>query len=116
MAAAAKHDFTIKQGATLDHSIVWQDSNGAVRNLAGYTARMQARYGGPDGAIALDLTTENGGIVITAAAGTVTLKATAAMTAALVPGVCVYDLEMVHTATVEPLVEGTILIAPEVTR
>jgi hypothetical protein len=66
----------------------------------------------------LTLTTENGGITLGGAAGTITLSATAIVTAALTaPFSGVYDLELVSGGgVVTRLLEGVATVSPEVTR
>jgi hypothetical protein len=66
----------------------------------------------------LTLTSENAGITLGDAAGTITLSATATVTAALTaPFSGVYDLELVSGGgVVTRLLEGSATISPEVTR
>ena len=66
----------------------------------------------------LTLTTENGGITLGGAAGTINILATAAATSAITATGGVYDLEIVaaDTVTVTRLLEGIVIISPEVTR
>jgi hypothetical protein len=66
----------------------------------------------------LTLTTENAGITLGGAAGTITLSATATVTAALTaPFSGVYDLELVSGGgVVTRLLEGVATVSPEVTR
>ena len=66
----------------------------------------------------LTLTTENGGITLGGAAGTISWLASAAATSALQAKQGVYDLEMIapDTITVTRLLEGLVIIDREVTR
>jgi hypothetical protein len=84
-------------------------------DLAGFTARMSIkdRVGGTE---LVSLTTENDGIVIDAAAYTITLNIAAVATAALSAGARVYDLEMVSPdGVVTPLMYGAATVSTEVT-
>ena len=86
-------------------------------DLTGFTARMtiKNRVGGT---VLYTLTTENGGIVIDAAANLVTLNISAVDTAAMTFTTGVYDLEMVSGATpavVTALLSGRVTVSKEVT-
>ena len=113
----AQYDLVIDKGATLSRTFQWRDSTGAPVNLAGYTARMQVRKTllapTPD----LDLTTENGGITLGGADGTIMLYASDAVTAAVTSASGVYDIELVSGGGfVTRLLEGQVVFTPEVTR
>lgn len=111
------YDFTIYQGATFSRVLTWRDENNDAINLSGYTARMQLRESTDAGDAFVSLTTENGGIALGGAAGTVTLTISAADTAAIGETAGVYDLELVSAGgVVTRLLEGEVLISREVTR
>lgn len=114
----ASVDLTIYQGATFSREFRWQTGTPAADvNLTGYTARMQIRRKLTDEDVVLELTTANGGIVITnAAQGRFTLNATATQTEALEIRSGVYDVEFVSGATVTRLLQGAVTVSPEVTR
>lgn len=123
--AAGTYDFTVEQGTTMEVPLVWKDSNNAVINLSGYTARMQARQTLASTTMLNEWTTENGGILIDGPTGTITLTATAVQTAAwawpITAGqsapTAVYDLEVVSPAgKVTRLLKGKITLDQEVTR
>jgi len=116
--AAATVNLTCEQGATYSQSLQWKTGTPATAvNLTGYTARMQVRRTAASSDTALELTTENSRIAITAATGTVTLSLTAAVTAALIAGSYVYDLELVSGAgVVTRLCQGKFTVSAEVTR
>ena len=110
------HNFTVNQGATLSKSVIWRNSAGVVVDLTGYTARMQLRRKINSETVDKSLTTENGGILITAPlTGVVTIFMSATDTA-LLSGVYVYDLELVNAGVVKRLLQGMITVDPEVTR
>jgi len=119
---AAVADFTIEQGATWVQDIWWENSDATPKDLTGYTARLQARGKLDDPGTLVDLTTENGGIVITPAEGKITLTMSAAQTAALdwpagqyVQQSGVYQLELEDaTGFVTRLLKGTLTFDPEV--
>lgn len=85
-------------------------------NLTGYTARLQVRSlpSSPDAV--LTLTTENGGITITALTGFVAVTASATQTTAIDEGTYVYDIELVNGSIVTRLAQGQVVVSPEVTR
>ena len=114
---AGTYDITIEQGATYSQVFTWKDANGASINLTGYTARMQARESVDTATTFIALTTENGGIALGGAAGTVGLTMIATATAALSIFNGVYDLELISGAgVVTRLLEGSLTVSPEVTR
>ncbi len=115
--AAGKLNFIIEQGTTFSHSLTWLDESESAVNLTGFTARMQVRPNITEETVLLELTTENGRIVITnPLTGTIELLVTAADTAAITWSSGVYDLEMVSGSVVTRLVEGKIKVSKEVTR
>ena len=116
MALAGNYNIVIDQGATYSQVFTWQDSNGDPVSLVGWTARMQVRRRMPSTGTLVDLTTENGGIVLGGAAGTVTVSIAATATDDLPVGEHVYDLELVNGSTVERLVMGSFIVRGEVSR
>lgn len=84
--------------------------------LAGFTARMQVRPKLASDQVILDLTTENGGIIINDTNKTITITISAAATAALAFKTGVYSLELVNGTEVIPFVHGTVTLEYEVTR
>lgn len=110
--AAAKHDFVVDQGTTWARVVEYQNADGSVAPLVGYTARMQirARASSTDPLLTL-VPAVNG------AAGSVTITISEAQTSALPPGRSVYDLEIVApNGDVTRLLEGSVLVTDEVTR
>lgn len=84
--------------------------------LTGYTARMQIREKLDSDAVLLELTTENGGIIIDTQMFTITLVATAQQTQSLSFTQAVYSLELVQNQEVVPFSSGNVLLVREVTR
>lgn len=113
--SAGTLDLSIEQGATYNLVLTWKIDGTAV-NLTGYTARLQARVDVEDSEVILSMTTLDG-ITLGGVLGTITLNLSAAATTALIPGTYVYDLEMAAgSGIVTRLVQGELIISPEVTR
>lgn len=114
----AKHNLYVYRGATLSEDVTWKDENGVPIDLTGFTARMHMRETMDSATPFLTLTTENGGITLGGAAGTIDILASATATSAITATAGVYDLELVasDTITVTRLLEGIVFISPEVTR
>lgn len=117
MTTPGEYDLTILQGATFELRVIWQDSSRAAISLTGYTARMQIRERLSATTTLANLSTENGGITLGGAAGTVDLLLTAAETAAISAVRGVYDLELVSaTGVVSRVLGGNVDFSKEVTR
>lgn len=85
-------------------------------DLSVYTARMQIRPTLKSETVLLELTTENGGIVLDAANSTITILCTAEQTEDLSFNTAVYSLEMVKPGSVSQILTGSISLEKEVTR
>ena len=110
---AANHNLTIDQGSDFVIDLVISDE-GVVKNLTGYSARAQMRTTKSASAIAATFTCT----VTDASAGTVKMELPNATSSALSPGKYYYDLEL-YTASdviVARLIQGTVILTPEVTR
>ena len=113
-------DLNCFQGATFDYTLTWTTGGTAV-NLTGYNARMQVRETYDSTTPVLSLTAGTG-ITIGGTAGTIGITAHATATAGIPaqppgPQQYVYDLELVSgSGEVTRLVEGRMLVYPEVTR
>ncbi|MBI3096333.1 MAG: hypothetical protein HYY97_15805 [Rhodocyclales bacterium] len=115
---------------TAEQGVTWQpdpieltDDAGAAIDLTGYTAELAVKAAYADEADLLTLTTENGGLTLGGAAGTIAPLATATQMAALdvpnAPGTparrkCVYALTITLGAVVIRLLEGTFTITRKV--
>lgn len=84
--------------------------------LSGMTARMQIRLKVSSTEILLELTTENGMIVLNDTNKTITLNIPASVTQTLAFKTAVYSLELVSGITVVALVTGGITLDSEITR
>ena len=123
--SAGTFNIVAEQGATYNKLFTLTNSAGDLIDLTGYTARLQVREKYSSETKLLDLTTENGGITLGGAAGTVAVLATATQMAAIsVPDTggtppkrsAVYDLELISGSTVTRLLQGKFDITREVTR
>ncbi len=115
IATASASGFTVTNGATGTYISGGLATSPA--NLTSYTAALQIRSLPSSPTKVLDLTTENGGITITGSEGKVAVHATAAQTAAIDDGVYVYDCEITSVSgVVTRLVQGQVVVSPEVTR
>lgn len=113
-----KYKLEIVQGATLRDVVTWRAGDPALPvDLTGCTARMQARERVSSATVLLELTTENGGILLGGTAGTITFFMDDVATAALSWSAGVYDLEIVlANGDVRRLLAGAVVVLPEVTR
>ncbi len=85
-------------------------------DLTGVTARMHLREKLESAATILELTTENGGIIVNNTDKTITIFISATATAALNFTTAVYSLELVKSGDVTPFIAGSISLVKEVTR
>lgn len=112
------YNMTIEQGSTFKLSLVYKDSNNAVVDLSGYTARMQVRSTLSSSVKLLEVTTDQvDQLWIVPSAGQVNIKLPASVTALLSPAIAVYDLEIVSgEGDVTKIIKGKCKIEGEVTR
>jgi len=111
-------DICIFQGATFNQTLFYETGEpSAPVNLAGYTAKMHIRSKPESKALILELSTTNGRIVLNETTGSIRLFISASDTASL--SVCdkaVYDLELTTGAITTRILQGNVIISPEVTR
>lgn len=117
--SASLNDVTINSINSLAYTLY--TSGGVLEynsptDLTGYTARMQVRSKVTSADVLLELTTENGGIILDPSLGTITINATALQTQNLTFSSAVYSLEMVKAGEVLELITGNIILNKEVTR
>jgi hypothetical protein len=120
----AEADICIFQGATFSQTLFWEVGTPPIPvNLTGYTAKLQVRSTHNSKAVILELSTSNGRITLGTAGdfttGAINLFISATDTAQL--SVCdntkpVYDLEMTSGSVVSRILQGNVIIAPEVTK
>ena len=111
----------IIQGATFDEIYVWKvgdsEENAIPVNLTGCVARAHVREKIESPAVLLQLTTENGRIVLGGASGSIQLLIAAADTSAINWKSGVYDLEIEFPdGRVVRRMYGGVSVSPEVTR
>ena len=113
-------DICIFQGATFDQTLFYETGEPSTPvDLAGYTAKMQIRSKPESKAVILELSTSNGRITLNYGSnnGAIRLFILATDTALL--SVCdkaVYDLELYNGAVTTRILQGNVIISPEVTR
>lgn len=107
----------IEKGATYRHTLFWKDSNNAAINLQDCTAKMQVRKTKTSETVLLELSTQNGGLIITAAAGQIDIFISDEDTENLPGTGGIYDLEIYHgNGYITRLCEGTLEFSDQVTR
>jgi hypothetical protein len=113
---AGTYKITCDQGATFERVFTVKDGNGDLLNLTGYTARMQVRPEIDSAEVLVELTTQNGRIVLGGVAGTIALSLDAGITAEIDKD-GVYDLEIISAGgDVYRVLKGRFVLDPEVTR
>lgn len=101
----------IDQGTTFSLSLAVNDQSGALKNLTGYTvaAQMRKSY----------YTTTSTNFTATVSLpldGEVTISLTAVQTSAIQAGRYVYDIEITGAGETLRVLEGIVVINPEVTK
>ena len=113
---AERYDLRIDQGSDKTLTLIFKDSNKQLLDLTGYSAYMQARIHPVVSEVALNLSTENGYIVITPLQGKMVIKFPKELTSAIRATKYYYDLEPVSEDETVRVIEGTLTITQEVTR
>ena len=85
-------------------------------DLANYTARLQLRPQLASSTVLLELTTQNGGIVIDNSLKTISIVIQATQTQTLTFNSAVYSLELVKNLEVITFSTGSVTLVPEITR
>jgi hypothetical protein len=113
---AGVYNINIDQGATFERLITVKNPDGVLYDLTNYTARMHIRDEYETDSFLVALTTENGGITLGGAAGTISLYLSPSSTM-LLERDCVYDLELIAPdSKVYRLIQGKARTSREVTR
>jgi len=111
-------DICIFQGATFNQTLFYETGTPSTPvDLAEFTAKMHIRSKPESKALILELSTENGRIVLNEATGSIRLSISAQDTSEL--SACedaVYDLELTDSNATTRILQGNIIISPEVTR
>jgi hypothetical protein len=106
-------DFTINQGASFVYTISLSDSvTGSAINIAGYSFQSQLRKSYQSQNVSANLTCT----IIDAANGTLNLSLSAAETANLKAMTYVYDLKSNVGSIVDRVIQGLVIVNPNVTR
>lgn len=114
---ATRLDIVIDQGGKFFRNIAVKNNDGTVKDLTGYSGRMQFRSSPSSAIILLEASTANGRISINSPGGIVTVNIGADVTAPLTWTAAVYDLEVftVDPAEVIRILEGSASLSLEVT-
>ena len=110
---AANHNLTIDQGSDFAIDLVVSE-DGAAKNLTGYSARAQMRITKSASAIAATFTCT----ITSATGGALKMELPNATSSGMSPGKYYYDLELYtnNNVIVARLMQGTVILTPEVTR
>lgn len=125
--AAGRYSFIIEQGATLDLSLTWSDSEGTPVDLDGYSARMHIRPTVESETIYLALSSSlesdgtgislNGSDGVTPlSSGSISIYISAVTSSLLTFNEAYYDLELEKNGYVVRLIEGQVRLSKNVTR
>lgn len=115
--AATRLDIVIEQGVRFDRSIQVRNKDGTVKNLTGYSGRMQIRPSYASATVLLDATTANGMVTINAPGGVVTITIGADITTPMTWTSGYYDVEIFSSAAdVIRILQGSASLSLEVTR
>lgn len=114
-AVPGKYNITVKQGSSFSQKFVYENSAGVPYNLTGYGAKMQVReyFNGP---VLLELTTDNGKLVITPLTGEIEMILKPLDTKSLNFSKAIYDLDIYIGNNVYTLFEGVFTLNSEVTK
>lgn len=121
MSAANRVRLALYKGATFRKRVIWKTGTSAANavavNLTGFTAHLQVRSTVASSTVLLDLTTENGGIVLGGTAGTIDIVVDETVTQGLIWDSAVYDILLTSGGgDVTRLFGGTVTVSPSVTR
>lgn len=115
--AAGKLDLLIEQGSEFEQILEWKDVDGTEIDLTGFKAEMHVRSRKDSKDIILELTSENGRIVLGGLTGQITLVIPSSITSAIEWSEAVYDLKLISPGDkVERLLEGKVIVSEAVTR
>lgn len=119
---AGKYNILCEQGSTFSRLLTIEQPTIAdptvfePYDLVGHTARMQVRRTIDSSTVLVELTTENGRIIINEEDGEITLSMSDEVTSAITSS-GVYDLEIIDASgNVSRVIEGTFTLSNEVTR
>lgn len=119
--AAGKWQLLIEQGATLDLSLVYEDSNRNPIDLTGYSGKLQIKSDYTDNnpityaTLSSSLQPDGTGIIFGGVSGTIEIYMSAASSSALTFSEALYDLEITTGSFVTRLLQGPVFISKQVT-
>ena len=109
-------NFILTRGATFNPELIWENSDGTVVNLTGYTARMDVRAD-PTSAELLTQLLTGSGITIDGPNGKISLLIASATTKTFLWTSAAYDLFLTSgTGIVTALIFGRIIMKEAVTK
>ena len=115
--SALTFDLEIEQGIPYEMVFVVKNPDGSLKDLTGFSARMQFRVSYSAASASLEATTLNSKLVINTLNSTCKISLTESDTQSLTYSKYVYDLELVDsTSKPTRLVMGKVTISPEVTK
>lgn len=116
--AAFKVPLKIDQGTDFSKPVTWKAGTPPVPvDLTGCTARTHIRASLESPAVLLNLTTENGGIVLGGAAGTIEHVITRTQTEGVAWRDAVYDTKLTYpNGKTRRIMHGSVSLSPGVTR
>jgi len=118
---AGKYTLLIEQGATLNLSLAYKDSNNAAIDLTGYSGKMQIKSDYADNnpttylTLSSSLQADGTGITFGGVSGTIGIVISAASSSALKFSSGSYDLEITSGSVVTRLLQGIAFVNKEVT-
>jgi hypothetical protein len=117
MSAVDIYNMEIMQGADMTFEWILTDDNGDIKNISGYTAKMQIRRRTSDDSVLAEYSTTNGKLAVTGSSGKITLTLGHTDTAALTFTQGVYDLYIASATTViDYITRGDVDVIARVTR
>lgn len=114
--AAANYNFTLEQGVPLTKTIFLKNANDTIKDLTGFTAKMQLKQYPAHSDVLLELSNTNGKININTVAGSVSMIFSAEDTASLLFSEVSYDLFLYNGSSTFRAIEGKITVKEVVTK
>lgn len=115
--AVGTYDFEVYQGDTLDKTFTWFDADSDPVDLTGYSARMHVRESVDATDAVLELSSDDGDIVLGGSAGTIQVVVSGDDMGDVEAATYRYDLELTSSGdVVQTLLKGKFKVVAEVTR
>lgn len=114
--AAANYNFTLEQGVPLTKTIFLKNANNTVKDLTGFTAKMQLKQYPAHPDVLLEMTIANGKININVGTGAVSMIFSAEDTAQILFSEVSYDLFLYNGSATFRAIEGKITVKEAVTK